>query len=212
MPDLEIIGAPQSNFVWTCRLAAEEKGVPYILHPLRPHTPEVNAIHPFGKIPVARHGDLTLCETRAICGYIDQAFDGPPLIPRNAAAAAIVEQWISLTTTGFDLVFARAYLVAYFFSGLPGGAPDRARIEAAVPRMREMIDLLERECTARPWLAGQGCTLADLFLGPLIHYLRLMPESGAMLRTSPNLTAWYDRLAERPAFRHTLPPPLPTGP
>ncbi len=152
MADLEIIGAPQSNFVWVARIAAAEKGVPYTLVPARPHTPEVDAIHPFGKIPAMRHGALTLCETRAICGYIDQTFDGPPLIPRDPIGAARAEQWISLVTTGFDPVFARSYLLAYFFSGLPDGAPDRAKIDGVLPRMREMIDILDRELAQRPVL------------------------------------------------------------
>ena len=76
MATLEIIGAPQSNFVRTARIACMEKGVPYTLTPARPHTPDVDAIHPFGKIPVMRHGDLSLCETKAICTYIDLAFEG----------------------------------------------------------------------------------------------------------------------------------------
>ena len=60
--------------------------------------------------PAMRHGDVALCETKAICTYIDLAFDGPPLIPRNPTDAARTEQWISLVNTGFDLVFAREYL------------------------------------------------------------------------------------------------------
>lgn len=209
MPEFKIYGAPQSNFVWTCRLAAAEKGVEYTLVSVRPHSDEVNAIHPFGKIPVARHGDLALCETRAICGYIDSAFPGPKLIPDNVQKAALTEQWISLVTTGFDLVFARAYLVSYFFSGLPGGAPDRARIDAALPKMRTMIDVIEQALTNRDHLAIDTCTLADLFLLPLIHYLRLMPESGEMLKSAPRLDAWYARLAARPSFAATQPPPMP---
>ena len=51
MATLEIICAPQSNFVRTVRMACEEKGVPYTLSPARPQTPEVAAIHPFGKMP-----------------------------------------------------------------------------------------------------------------------------------------------------------------
>src|SRR5690349_9225724 len=43
MSDLQIIGAPASNFVWVTRLACAEKGVPYTLVPTPPHTPEVNA-------------------------------------------------------------------------------------------------------------------------------------------------------------------------
>ncbi len=99
MPDLQLIGAPQSNYVWVCRIACAEKGVPYTLVPVFPHTQEVDAIHPLGKIPALRHGAFTLCESRAICCYIDRAFAGPNLVPREPLAAARVEQWLSIVNT-----------------------------------------------------------------------------------------------------------------
>ena len=84
MATLEITGAAQSNLVRSTRIACMEKGVPYTLTPARPHTPEVDAINPLGKkIPVMRHGDVTLCESTGICVYIDRTFDGPALIPRD---------------------------------------------------------------------------------------------------------------------------------
>jgi glutathione S-transferase len=209
MATLEIIGAPQSNFVRTARIACMEKGVPYALNPARPHSPDVDAVHPFGKIPAMRHGDVALCETKAICTYIDLAFDGPPLIPRNPTDAARTEQWISLVNTGFDLVFAREYLRAHFFSGLPDGAPDRVKIDAALPKMREMFALLDRELGTRPYLAGNDFTLADAFLLPLIDYMRVMPESSEMVKASPNLSAWFDRVSARPSVKETEPPPMP---
>jgi glutathione S-transferase len=209
MAALEIIGAPQSNFVRTVRMACVEKGVPYALIPARPHTPEVDAIHPFGKIPVMRHGDVTLCETKAICSYVDLAFEGPPLIPRDPVGAARAEQWISLVNTGLDLVFARQYLLAYFFSGLPDGAPDRTRIEAAVPKVRECFAVLERELAGRAYLAGGEFTLADAFLLPLMHYMGLMPESGEMLRGAGHVGAWFDRVMARASAKETVPPPMP---
>jgi glutathione S-transferase len=88
MPDLELIGGPQSNYVWTCRIALAEKGVPYTLTATMPHTPAADVIHPLGKIPSLRHGDVTLAESRAICLYIDRTFSGPPLVPADTAAAA----------------------------------------------------------------------------------------------------------------------------
>ena len=33
MPALQIIGLPQSNYVWVVRMVCEEKGVPYELNP-----------------------------------------------------------------------------------------------------------------------------------------------------------------------------------
>jgi glutathione S-transferase len=209
MATLELIGLPQSNFVRTARMACIEKGVPYRLDPARPHTSDVDAIHPFGKIPVMRHGDVRLCETKAICTYIDLAFDGPPLVPRDPVGAARAEQWISLVNTGFDLVLVRQYLVAYFFSGLPDGAPDRAKIAAVLPKMREMFVVLDRELGTRPYLAGESFTLADAFLLPVMHYMRLMQESGEMVKTSPHVSAWFERVAARPSAQGTEPPPMP---
>jgi glutathione S-transferase len=207
MPTLEVIGAPQSNFVRTVRIACVEKSVPYALNAIGPHTPEVDAINPFGKIPVMRHGDVALSETKAICTYIDLAFDGPPLIPRDPVGAAKTEQWISMVTTGFDLVFVRQYLVAYVFSGLPDGAPDRARIDAALPRMREMFGTLDRELGRRAYLAGAAFTLADMFLLPIVHYLNMTPESSEMLKASPNVMAWFQRVSARPSAIETVVPP-----
>ena len=143
MSALQIIGAPQSNYVWTCRIAAAEKGVPYEHVSARPHTPEVNAVNPTGKIPGMRHGEITLGESKAICTYIDRAFAGPGLIPASAEAAALVEQWISIVNTTVDPVLMRQYLVAYLFPGTADGKPDRARIEAALPKMPALFDLLE---------------------------------------------------------------------
>jgi glutathione S-transferase len=56
-----------------------------------PHSPEVNAIHPLGKIPVMRHGDFRLCESKAIVTYIDRVFPGPKLLPDDAMACAKIE-------------------------------------------------------------------------------------------------------------------------
>src|SRR5271169_4317490 len=112
MPELQIIGGPASNFVWVCRIVCAEKGVPYSLVSVMPHTPEVDAIHPLGKIPAMRHGDVTLCESRAICFYIDRVFPGPALTPADAVTAARVEQWVSIVNTSVDPVFLRQYFGA----------------------------------------------------------------------------------------------------
>jgi glutathione S-transferase len=51
MPELQIIGGPQSNYVRVARIACAEKGVPYTLVSVMPHTPEVDAIHPLWQDP-----------------------------------------------------------------------------------------------------------------------------------------------------------------
>jgi glutathione S-transferase len=210
MPELEIIGAAESNFVRTACMACVEKTLTYTLKPAFPDSSEPDAVQPFGKAPVMRYGDLMLAETKAICGFIDRAFDGPALIPRDPSGAAKAEMWISLINTGFDIIFARHYLRAYFCSELPGGAPYRAKIDAVLPAMREMFTILDGELGKRPFLAGETFTLADMFLLPLLYYLDQMPESGAMLRASPNVVTWFDLVSARHSAIETVPPPMPT--
>ena len=209
MPELQIIGVPQSNYVWVTRIACAEKGVPYTLVPVRPHTPEVDAIHPFGKIPVMRHGELTLCESRAICFYIDHAFAGPPLAPRDPVAGAEVEQWISLVNTTIDPLLVRQYLASYFFPGTPDGKPDPAKIEGLLPKISANFAVLDRAVAKTGYLVGQSFTLADMNLLPILFYLEKMPESGAMLRQAANLGAYYRRHFERASVKEATPPSLP---
>ncbi len=202
MYDLEIVGAPLSNFVWTTRIAAEEKGVPYKLVPVGPHSPDVDAIHPWGKIPVLRHEGFNLCESRAITTYIDRAFPGRALVPDNARDAAMVEQWTSLLLTTIDKVVVRDYLLAYVFPGTPDGKPDRARVDAAVPAMQKAIGVLEAGMDN--WVGG--FTIADCYLLPIAFYARSMPESGEAMKNAPKLSAWLAAALERPSVKATIPP------
>ena len=165
MSELQIIGAPQSNYVWVSRIACHEKGVPYTLVPAMPHTPEIDAIHPLGKIPALRHGDLTLAESRAICFYIDHAFDGPPLVSRDPAEGARTEQWISIVNTHFDVLVARPYVGAYFFPGTSDGS--RAIVESALPKLETQFAMLDRAVARRQYLhLGRYECAADAVLSP----------------------------------------------
>ena len=209
MPELQIIGAPQSNYVWVVRIACAEKGVPYTLVPAMPHAPEVAEIHPFGKIPVMRHGDLTLCESRAICFYIDHAFVGPPLTPRDGVQGAQTEQWISLVNTAIDPLLVRQYLLGYFFPGTSDGKPNRAVIDAALAKMEHHFAVLDRAVAKTGYLVGESLTLADINLLPILFYMDKLPESRSMLQRAKQLDAYYRRHLARASVKETTPPPMP---
>ena len=209
MARIQIIGVPQSNYVWVVRMACEEKGVPYDLVPAPPHSPEVDAIHPLGKIPAMRHGDIALCESKAIASYIDRTFSGPKLIPEDARGAAEVEQWVSLVNTAVDPCMVRTYLLNYLFPKGADGAPDRAAIDGVLPAMQKQIDLLDKAVAKTGHLAGNGFTLADINLMPILYYVQRSPEGSGMVHLANNLLAYFARHSERPSFKATIPPPFP---
>lgn len=205
---IEIIGFPQSNFVWAVRIACAEKGVPHSLVPRPPHHPEVAAIHPLGKVPVMRHGAVALAESRAICLYLDHAFPGPALMPRGAAAAARAEQWLSIVTGTVETALVRRYLFAFLFPGTADGRPDPARVAADWAAAAPLLPMLEA-AVAEGFVGGAAFTLADAFLLPILHYATALPEAEAAMREAPRLTDWLARMRARPSVGRTTPPPLP---
>jgi glutathione S-transferase len=208
MAALEIIGVPQSNYVWAVRMVCEEKGVPYEHKPDRPHSPAVDAIHPFGKVPVMRHGDVELCESKAIATYIDRTFGGPKVIPDNAKLAAQVEQWVSLGNVEFDKLMMRQYVVGYVFPKEPG-KPDMAAIGAAAEKMKPQIEVLDRAVAKTGHLVGDSFTLADINILPMLFYVGRFEEGKAMLAGAKNLSAYTQRHFARPSFKQSAPPPPP---
>ncbi len=88
MSKLTIYGIAPSTYTRSARMAAIEKGIEFDFEPVELGSPEHLALHPYGKVPIMRHGDLTLYETFAIGRYIDEAFDGPALQPSDTAERA----------------------------------------------------------------------------------------------------------------------------
>jgi glutathione S-transferase len=209
MPNVEIIGFAPSTYVRTARMVCEEKAIPYDLKPAAPHSPDVAAIHPFGKIPVMRHGDFELCESKAIATYLDLTFPGPKLIPTDPRHAALTEQWVSLVNTRMDGTMVRTYLFAYIFPKTEDGAPDRKAIDGVMPALKDEIGLLDRAVAKGGYLAGDSFTFADINVMPILFYLQKFPESSAAIAAAKPLAAYYERLAARPSFQNTTPPPPP---
>jgi glutathione S-transferase len=209
MSKVEIIGIPQSTFVWVVRMVCEEKGVPYDLNPARPHSPEVEAIHPLGKVPVMRHGNVALCESKAIATYIDRTFNGAKVIPDDPKGAAETEKWVSLINSHIDPIMVRQYLLNYIFPKGSDGKPDRKAIDGTLPEMQKQIDMLDQAVARTGYLAGQGFTLADMDLMPILYYVQKFPEGEAMVKSAKSLTAYFAKHSQRPCFKATTPPPIP---
>ncbi len=180
---LEIIGFPRSNFVphgsvWPPMSAASTMTTT----PPCPHSNEVKAIHPLGQIPVIRHGDVELAESQAIVRYMEETFDGPRLIPADAAAAAPVNQWMSLVSTSVDRLFMRRYVVQYAFNKDDDGNVIRTEIDQAVKEMPRMFGKLDN-AVAPGHIAGPDFTAADCFLMPILAAVQMFPGRQGRLRS-----------------------------
>ena len=187
-------------------MVCEEKGIEYVLteRPLR--AAEIFAIHPFGKMPVLRHGDVELFESTAIATYLDRSFAGPHVFPTDPHHAALTEQWVSLVNSVMDRTLIRTYLFAYIAPGTTDGSPDREAIDAVMPAVREQIAVLDTAVAKSGYLVGDRFTFADINLLPILYRLQQLPEGAQALAAARHLAAYYDRHAARPSFERTTPP------
>ncbi len=206
MSGLQIVGTALSNFVRTARMAAREKGVAYELIEINPRTDAARALHPGGMVPSMKHGDRTLFESRAITRYIDEAFDGPPLMPRDPWAAAQAEQWLAYIATSVDKAVIRELIYAHFFPATPDKSPDRAIIDRAAKRIERQFNALNNAVEQTGFLTGDFFGLADIYAMPILGQSRATPEGKEAMAKAPSLLAYYEKHKTRPSFAETAPP------
>ncbi len=201
---LELIGFPRSNFVRSVRMVAEEKGVPYELLAEFPHSDTVKGLNPTGKIPAMRHDGLELCESLAIARYIDDAFDGPKMIPEDLKAAAHVNRWTAFAATEVDQMLMRNYVVEYAFHKDDDGNVVRTKIDKTIKRFPKMFKMLEDAASA-------GCfgtasfSMADCFVMPILNATNMWEEGKEAIANSPKLNAYFTKNQDRESFKATAP-------
>jgi glutathione S-transferase len=193
MKHVELFGFAGSTYVRTARMVCIEKHIDHQLQPLAFGAESHRALHPFLRMPVMRVAGLVLYETLAIGTYLDEAFEGPRLMPDAAADRARALQWIS---TCNDYVYRD--LVSLLAQH---DAPCAAQLEPA----RRDLEIVDRQLTDMPFLLGNEMHLCDLFLAPMVAFARAHAAGPGLLRGLDHLQSWCDRMASRASFGQTQP-------
>lgn len=203
---LTLLGDVRSSYTRTARMALAEKGVAYTMQACAPHSPEILAVHPFGRIPGLSDGEITLFETSAIVRYLDECFGpGPQLLPGSILARALCEQWVSAVNAYLYDTMVRRYVLQYLFPRGADGQPDRDVIDGALREMPAQLAALDKAYGQSDWLAGGALSMADLFVAPILSYVERMPEGAALFAAAPNLRRAQAALRRRESFIRTDP-------
>lgn len=203
-----VYGKAESVYVRAVRLALVEKSVPHDLV-------EVDVFaeagvpddyirrHPFGRIPAFMHDGFGLYESGAILRYVDEAFAGPALQPRDLHARARMNQAMSVLDAYCYRTMVWDIFVEHVRAPARGRTTDWARVAAAWPRAEICLAALRDIQGGNPYLAGQEVSLADLLAAPMFAYFREVPEAVARMHAYPTLLAWWARIERRPSMRLT---------
>jgi glutathione S-transferase len=207
MSEFMVHSVPGSPYGRAVFATLEEKRADYRLAVVTPETakrePHLSR-HPFGRVPVLEHGDLTLYETQAILRYLDRALPTPALTPNAAQAAARMDQvmnicdWYLFQGVGNVIGFQRIVRPR-----LLGQSADEAAVATAMPKAHAVINELSRLLGEKRYFAGDAVSLADLMVAPQFDFLAQTPEWPALTAKTANLIAWLGRMTARDSFAAT---------
>ncbi|MEM7444749.1 MAG: glutathione S-transferase family protein [Pseudomonadota bacterium] len=209
MTQATVYGIPQSTYTRSALMMLKEKGVDHTLEPVELGSDALYALHPFGKIPAFKHGDVQLFETIAIGQYADGAFDGPSLQPADPVGQAKMSQWNSAIIDYVYPVAIKDYLLKKIFA--PESGPDQAALQEAREKLGPQFDAMNAALGDSGYFAGSGPSIADYMAFPIIWYLRSDAEVGPMIAERHALADWADRMEQRESASTTVPPPPPSS-
>jgi glutathione S-transferase len=170
MSDLTLVIGNKNYSSWSLRpwILMKQLGLDFqeLLIPLyRPETrDEIEKHCPSGKVPVLRHGDLTVWDSLAICEYISELTGRG--WPAQARARAVARSVCAEMHSGF----------ANLRSEWPMNARARNRRTPMTPNLEadiDRVDVIWNDCRVRfgtgggPWLFGEY-SIADAMYAPVV--------------------------------------------
>jgi len=184
---LTLYDAPRCPFCARVRIVLAEKGVPYepVVIDLANRPDWLYEKNPSGKVPVIEEGGWVLPESAVIAEYLEERYPEPALLPADAGERAIARL----------LVFRFDDFTDPYYALRRG---DEGAEEAFGAELAHLDDLLG----CMPFLTGRAYGLTDVDYVPWV--IRARELLGVSLEPYPRLTAWFERLLERPAIAAEL--------
>lgn len=152
--------------------------------------PAFVSLNPFGQVPVLEDNGVVISDSNAILVYLASRYDASGAwYPKDAIAAARVQQWLSVAAGLVAFGPAAARLVNVF-----GAKLDHERAKQIATGL---FTVLERELSGRTFVTGDRATIADV---ALYSYIARAPEGDVSLAPYPAIGAWLRRIEALPGF------------
>jgi len=196
-------GSPNPHKV---AIALEELGLPYKAIVIdvwsgAQFEPDFVALNPNSKVPAIVDGDQTIYESNAILLHL--ADKTGKLLPESGPERAEAMQLLFFQAASIGPMFGQRAWFKLFAPEKPAYA-----VERYIKEGDRLEAVLERLLDGREYFLRSGYSIVDI---AMFGWAWCAVHQGFAIDDHPNLKAWYDRVAARPAVQKgvTVPLPLP---
>lgn len=167
---------------------------------LKDKPPQMLELSPKGSVPVLQCADGTVLEESLdIMYWALQCNDPEGWLPENATAKAKLDQQIAEFETEF-----KPNLDAYKYSPRQATADeDQARL-AAREHCAQLLQSLETQLAATPFLYGEAPSLADVALMPFVRQFAHVDLEWFRTLPCPRLQRWLEYWLDSPLFKQVM--------
>lgn len=158
------------------------------------------AKNPLARVPALELDDgRVLCETRAICTYLEGMYPEPNLMGEGFEERAFIE--MADRRVELHLFAVIANCVRHTHPGLASleqpQFPEFGASQGA--KMRDAARWLDGELASHPYVAGNRLTIADITAFCALDFARGLMKFRPGAEGMANLQEWRDRIAARPS-------------
>ena len=203
---MKLIGSLTSPYVRKVRVVLAEKKLDYqlVLEDVW-GSDAILKSNPLGKVPcLVMEGGEAIFDSRVIVEYVDTLSPVGKLIPPSGRERVEVRTWEALADGVCDAALLARMERTW---GPRDGARSPAWIDRQVSRIRSALNAMSLGLGDKPWCNGNHFTLADVATGVALFYLEFRFPDIAWRGDHSNLGRLADKLAARPSFIDTAPPP-----
>jgi glutathione S-transferase len=192
--------------------------------------PEYLKLNRNAVVPTLVDNGTVVIESTVISEYLDDAYPEPALRPKNAVDRARMRLWTKQLDEGVHAATSVvSSAIAFRYQKLAIGMeelekfhrkmPDSVKRERswenvtkgiesryfpeAVRHFDRLLSDMDRALAGDAWLAGKDFSLADRGYAPYITRLNHL-QLQFLWDHRPRITAWYERLMERCAYKEAL--------
>jgi glutathione S-transferase len=202
---LRLLHFPLGPFSRKVRIVLREKELDAELEAVEPwRQPEaLAALNPAAEVPVLLDGERVICDSWAICEYLEETRPERRLLALDPVERAEVRRLVAW----FDVKFVREVTDPIWREkvlkfAVSRETPNSAAVRVGVANLHAHLGYIAYLFEQRNWLAGDHISLADAAAGAqlsVLDYLGDVPWDA-----HPGAKLYYARLKSRPSFRALL--------